>query len=81
MQRPVVGDVSASRHANMKELRVSKAGALRVLFAFDPRRCAILLLGGDKSGRWERWYRWAVPAADDLYDAHIEELRDEGTDI
>ena len=62
----------------MKELRVSKAGALRVLFAFDPRRHAILLLGGDKSGRWKQWYRSAVPAADDLYDTHLRELRDEG---
>ena len=53
----------------------SKAGELRLLFAFDPRRYAILLLGGDKPGKWKRWYRWAVPAADDLYDAHLEELR------
>ena len=71
-------DVAMSRHNNMKELRVSKGGALRVLFAFDPRRHAILLLGGDKSGRWSEWYRWAVPAADDLYDTHLGELRDEG---
>lgn len=78
LRRPVVGDISTSRHNNMKELRVSKAGELRVLFAFDPRRHAILLLGGDKSGQWRRWYRWAVPAADDLYDAHLEELRQEG---
>lgn len=78
LKRPVVGVVPTSRHNNMKELRVSKAGELRVLFAFDPRRCAILLLGGDKSGQWTRWYRRAVPAADDLYDAHLEELRQEG---
>ena len=77
LKRPGVGDVATSRHSNMKELRVSKAGALRVLFAFDPRRHAILLLGGDKSGRWQEWYRWAVPAADDLYDTHLKELRDE----
>ena len=77
LKRPVVGDVATSRHNNMKELRVSKAGALRVLFAFDPRRHAILLLGGDKSGHWQVWYRWAVPAADDLYDTHLQELRDE----
>lgn len=59
----------------MKELRVSKEGALRVLFAFDPRRHAILLVGGDKSGRWAEWYRLAIPEADDLYDAHLGELR------
>ena len=78
LKRPIVGDVVASRHSNMKELIVSKGGALRVLFAFDPRRHAILLLGGDKSGKWTEWYQWAVPAADDLYDTHLDELRDEG---
>ena len=62
----------------MKELRVTAAGALRVLFAFDPRRNAILLIGGDKSGQWQQWYRKAVPVADDLYDEHINELRAEG---
>jgi hypothetical protein len=62
----------------MKELRASKGGALRVLFAFDPRRQAILLIGGDKSGEWESWYRTAIPEADDLYDTHLQELRDEG---
>ena len=59
-------------------LRVSKAGALRVLFAFDPRRHAILLIGGDKSGEWAAWYRSAIPTADALYDIHLQELRDEG---
>ena len=78
LKRPMVGDVAASRHNNMEELRVSKEGALRVLFAFDPRRHAILLLGGNKSGQWTEWYQWAVPAADDLYDSHLSELRDEG---
>ncbi|WP_420432266.1 type II toxin-antitoxin system RelE/ParE family toxin [Candidatus Poriferisocius sp.] len=50
LKRPVVGEIGSSRHSNMKELRASKRGALRVLFAFDPRRHAILLLGGNKSG-------------------------------
>ncbi len=62
----------------MKELRAAKGAALRVLFSFDPRRQAILLLGGDKSGDWSAWYDWAVPAADDLYDEYLQELRDEG---
>ena len=62
----------------MKELRISKGGALRILFAFDPRRMAILLVGGDKSGRWERWYTEAIPLADTLYGQHLRELRDEG---
>jgi hypothetical protein len=78
LRRPVVGDIKSSRHPNMKELRASKGGALRVLFAFDPRRHAILLLGGDKSGEWESWYRTAIPEADDLYDTHLQELGDEG---
>jgi hypothetical protein len=77
LKRPVVGDISTSRHANMKELRVSQAGQLRVLFAFDPRRHAILLLGGDKTGRWSDWYVTAIPQADDLYDDHLQELHDE----
>jgi hypothetical protein len=76
--RPVVDRVHASRHQNMKELRAAKGGALRVLFMFDPRRQVILLLGGDKSGEWRSWYEWAVPVADDLYDAYLAELRDEG---
>ena len=76
--RPVVDTITGSRHANMKELRASQGGALRVLFAFDPRRQAILLLGGDKSGRWNEWYRRAIPEADELYDSHLEELRAEG---
>ncbi|WP_419553543.1 type II toxin-antitoxin system RelE/ParE family toxin [Candidatus Poriferisodalis sp.] len=78
LKRPVVGEIKASRHANMKELRASRGGALRVLFAFDPRRHAILLLGGDKSGLWKDWYRTAIPAADDLYDRHLTALAEQG---
>lgn len=76
--RPVVDSIKGSRHKNMKELRASKDGALRVLFVFDPRRHAILLLGGDKTGDWERWYEVHIPRADDLYDEHLQTLRDEG---
>src|ERR1700733_11244160 len=72
--RPVVERIHSSRHHNMKELRAAKGGALRVLFIFDPRRQVILLLGGDKSGEWGAWYRWAVPLADDLYDTYLSEL-------
>lgn len=49
-----------------------------MLFAFDPERSAILLLGGDKSGDWTRWYRRSIPAADDLFDAHLHGLRKKG---
>ena len=75
--RPLVDAIQSSRHSNMKELRASKDGALRVLFVFDPRRVAILLLGGNKTGRWNAWYRVAVPQADDLYDEHLAELKRE----
>jgi len=76
--RPAVDSITASRHNNMKELRASKSGVLRVLFAFDPRRHAILLLGGDKSGQWNAWYRMAIPVAGDLYDNYLKELHEEG---
>lgn len=61
----------------MKELR-PRRGSVRILFAFDPRRMAILLIGGDKTGRWQAWYREMIPIADDLYDTHLETLRREG---
>jgi hypothetical protein len=76
--RPVVDRIEASRHQNMKELRASQGGALRVLFMFDPRRQVILLVGGDKSGDWRGWYDKAIPQADDLYDRYLAELHDEG---
>lgn len=74
LKRPAVGEIQTSRHPNMKELRVSAGGALRVLFAFDPRRNAILLLGGGKTGRWKQWYKTAIPLADELYDTHLKEI-------
>jgi hypothetical protein len=75
--RPLVDTLKGSRHPNMKELR-PRGGHMRVLFAFDPRRMAILLMGGDKSQRWSSWYVEAIPAADALYDEHLQTLRDEG---
>lgn len=67
-----------SRHSHMRELRVQHQGRpYRVLYAFDPRRAAILLIGGDKTGN-ERWYDEFVPIADRLYDAHLETLKREG---
>jgi len=53
-----------------------KAGAYRTLYAFDPRRAAILLIGGDKTGN-DRWYEEFVPVADGLYDEHLEQLKKE----
>ena len=49
-----------------------------MLFAFDPRRTAILLLGGDKTGRWKEWYEEKSPLADRMYKEYLEELRGEG---
>jgi hypothetical protein len=75
--RPWVDTIKQSRHPHMKELR-PRGGHLRILFAFDPRRMAILLLGGDKTNRWQEWYQEAIPKADELYDEYIETLRREG---
>jgi hypothetical protein len=62
----------------MRELRVQSGGnPLRIFYAFDPRRAAILLIGGDKTGK-DRFYEEYVPRADDLYDAHLRELKAEG---
>ena len=76
--RPIVDTLEGSRHRNMKELR-PLGGHLRVLFAFDARRTAILLMGGDKSGHWSEWYAAALPLADRLYDEHVRGLRNEGS--
>ena len=71
--RPRVDTLKGSRHANMKELRFSAAdGEWRVAFALDPRRRAILLVAGDKSGGSEkRFYRELIRKADDRFDAHL----------
>lgn len=74
--RPLVDSVRDSRHANMKELRPSSSGrsVIRILFAFDPARRAILLLGGDKRDQWRTWYQNNIPIADDRFDTHLENL-------
>jgi hypothetical protein len=74
LRRPYVGEIISSRFPNMKELRCRADGELRVLFLFDPRRTAILLLGGDKTGDWEKWYETAIPQADAIYEGYLEEL-------
>jgi hypothetical protein len=75
---PHSSDIKGSRHGRMRELRAQQAGRpLRVLYAFDPRRAAILLIGGDKTGN-DRFYTEYAPIADRLYDEHLEELRKEG---
>jgi hypothetical protein len=75
---PYSSGVERSRHGQMRELRIQHQGRpYRVLYAFDPRRIAVLLLGGDKTGD-DRWYERFVPMADRLYAAHLHNLSYEG---
>ena len=76
LARPLVDRIAGSSLHNLKELRVTASGGrrLRVLFIFDPRSSAVLLLGGDKTGRWQDWYRRAIPQAEDLYAVYLEEI-------
>lgn len=75
--RPRVDTLNGSSHANMKELRFDAAdGVWRVAFAFDPKREAILLVAGDKSGGSEkRFYRELIRKADERFDAHLARLK------
>jgi hypothetical protein len=75
---PHSSGIAGSRHGHMRELRVQSGGKpLRIFYAFDPRRSAILLIGADKTGD-DRFYKTYVPIADDLYDTYLKELRKEG---
>ena len=75
---PYSSGVMTSKHPHMRELRMQHGGQpYRVLYAFDPRRTAVLLIGGVKTGD-ERWYQVFVPVADRLYDEYIAELKKEG---
>jgi hypothetical protein len=75
---PFSSGITGSRHAHLRELRVQSAGEpYRVFYAFDPRRTAILLIGGCKTGD-DRFYERMIPLADDLYDEYLAELRKEG---
>lgn len=75
---PHSSGINGSRHSHMRELRTQHGGRpLRTLYAFDPRRMAILLIGGDKTGD-DRWYDVHVPIADRLYDEHLVQLKREG---
>ncbi len=77
--RPLADSITASRIANMKELRPPSSGRseIRILLVFDPWRAAILLVAGDKSGQWDKWYRTAVPRAEQLYDDYLAERKKE----
>jgi hypothetical protein len=73
--RPYVDTVKESKFTNMKELRVQFRGdPWRILFAFDPNRAAILLIGGNKRGD-KRWYKKHLPIADERFKQHLERLK------
>jgi hypothetical protein len=75
---PYSSGINGSRHSHMRELRVQSGGdPLRVFYAFDPRRTAILLVAGNKTGD-RRFYQRMIPIADRIYDTYLGELRDEG---
>jgi hypothetical protein len=69
LHRPLADRIKGSNIHNLKELRPGSRGRseIRIIFAFDRTRSALLLLGGDKAGNWERWYRENIPIAERLY--------------
>ena len=77
--RPLVDRLKGARVHNLKELRPGSRGRseIRILFVFDPWRSAILLVGGDKSGDWQGWYRRTIPEAERLYELYLTERRNE----
>jgi hypothetical protein len=76
LTRPQADTVRGSEHPNMRELRIQHRGrSYRVLYAFDPRRVGVLLIGGDKTGN-NRWYEEFVPMADTIYSQHLREIEE-----
>jgi len=77
--RPLVDTITDSKIKNLKELRPGSSGTskIRILFVFDPWRSAVLLVVGDKSGKWNRWYTEAIPHAEQLYEIYLKERADE----
>ncbi|MQY10310.1 putative toxin HigB2 [Streptomyces sp. RB5] len=80
--RPLVDCIHGSRIHNLKELRPASAGhtEVRILFVFDPEREAILLVAGDKAGRWSQWYVDAIPLAQARYGEYLAGVRSAGED-
>lgn len=73
---PYSSGVEGSRHSHMRELRIQSHGdPLRVFYAFDPTRSAVLLIGGNKTGKDKRFYKTMIPKADALYDEHLINLQ------
>lgn len=76
---PHSSGINGSAHSHMRELRIQHKGQpYRVLYAFDPIRHALLLLGGNKTGD-DDWYEKNIPIADKLYDEHLKLLKKEGS--
>jgi hypothetical protein len=76
LTRPQADTVRGSKYPNMRELRIQHQGRpYRVLYAFDPRRVGVLLIGGDKTGN-SRWYEEFVPKADKIYSQHLREIEE-----
>lgn len=71
--RPLVDRIKGSTRTNMKELRPGSSGntEIRILFVFDPKRRAVLLVAGDKSGSWSGWYKTAIREAEEAYEEHL----------
>jgi len=78
LPHPYSSQIRGGTYNHLRELRIQHKGQpYRVLYAFDPRRTAILLIGGNKTGD-DRWYETFVPLADRLYAEHLEQLKKEG---
>jgi hypothetical protein len=77
LRRPHADTLNGSRHANMKELRADTSEkVMRIAFAFDPNRAAILLVAGDKAGvNQKRFYKQLIAKADELYDLHQAKIK------
>ncbi len=80
--RPRVDSIKGSNFSNMKELRVQwKGQPWRILFAFDPKRRSILLVGGNKQGD-KRWYQKNIPIADARFEKHLKQIeKDNGSKV
>ena len=74
--RPLVDRIKGAEQHHMKELRPGSSGSgeIRILFAFDPIRRAVLLVAGDKAGDWQGWYDANIPLAEKRYQSHLAEL-------
>lgn len=75
---PYSSDIRMAKKYDIRELRIQHSGRpYRVLYVFDPRRSALLILGGDKTGN-DRWYEENVPRAEKIYSEYLQQLRTEG---